>query len=65
MESNFERIKDKILRMNISEFIEYCGGDSCENILCKEISKGHWHCINGRDHDCGVCIREYLEAKDI
>jgi len=59
--TNFDRIKSKILKMNISEFIEYCGGDSCTNIICQEISKEHWHCKNGKTHSCEMCIKEYLE----
>jgi hypothetical protein len=62
--TNFESIKYNISNMSVDEFIEYCGGDSCINILCKEISGQYIRCMNtGRAAGCGECIKEYLEAE--
>lgn len=62
--TNFERIKEKILNINIDEFIEYCGGDTCDNILCREVSGNYVLCRgSGRSLNCGTCIKEFLEAE--
>ena len=64
--TNFDRIKHSILKMNMEEFIEFCGGDSAENIICGQITASHAHCANTKklfEFDCGDCIREYLKKK--
>ena len=61
--TNFDRIKRKIFDMTIEEFIDFCGGDSCVNVLCKEITKDKCHCKGNNPHDCGECIRGYLKSK--
>ena len=39
--------------MNADELIEFCGGDTCENVLCSFV----------RDGDCGGCIRKFLQRE--
>ena len=38
--TNFEEIKRRIANMNADELIEFCGGDTCENVLCSFVSDG-------------------------
>ena len=61
--TNFDRIKYEISKMNMEEFIEFCGSESCENIICGQITSDYAHCSNMRPHDCGECIREYLKRR--
>jgi hypothetical protein len=61
--TNFDRIKYEISKMDMEEFIEFCGGESCENVICGQISAEYAHCANRRPHDCSECIREYLKRK--
>ena len=61
--TNFDRLKYEISKMNMEEFIEFCGGECCENRVCAQISAKYAHCANMRPHDCGECIREYLKRK--
>lgn len=63
--TNFDRIKYNIFKMDIDELIEFCGGESCVNVLCKEIPEEYSHCKDKSPHDCGVCIKEYLKAKSV
>jgi hypothetical protein len=62
--TNFDRIKHMISEMSMKEFIDFCGGDSCENILCKGIDSAYAYCSNGKGLKCGECIREYLKGAD-
>ena len=63
--TNFDRIKHMISKMSMKEFIEFCGGENCQNIICREIppSKAHCH-AKSFSHDCGECMREYLKGAD-
>ena len=64
--TNFEKIKAKISEMDIDEFIEFTGGENCENALCKEIGMNYARCNRNKpnhDWDCGKCIRNYLESE--
>ena len=62
--TNFDRIKRKIFDMTMDELIDFCGGDSCDNVICGQISNEYAHCRpNKTSYDCGVCIREYLKRK--
>lgn len=63
--TNFERIKTKISNMDIEELIDFCGGESCVNILCKFIHDERCHCREHKVYNCGDCIREYLESEII
>mgnify|MGYP000124635956 CR=1 FL=1 len=52
--TNFEEIKRKIANMNIDELIEFCGGDTCENVLCAFVRDGDCCGNNCRvSYDCG------------
>lgn len=73
--TNFEEIKRIIATMNTDELIEFCGGDTCENVLCSFVSDGDCCGNNCKvSYDCGGCIKkflrefvkvtEYLEVKD-
>ena len=61
--TEFELIKAKIAKMNLTDFIEFCGGESCENIICGEIPKEKAHCSDRKEHDCGKCIKQFLESE--
>lgn len=63
--TNFDRIKYDIRMMNIGDFIEFCGGKSCNNIICKYIPLKNGHCYSNDDYDCGKCIVEYLKSKPL
>ena len=45
--TNFEEIKRKIANMNIDELMEFCGGDTCENVLCAFVRDGDAETIAG------------------
>lgn len=61
--TNFDRIKYNILQMSIGSFIDFCGGNSCANVICNEIPMKYAHCRNGKGLNCGECIKEYLNRK--
>lgn len=62
--TNFEEIKREIATMNADELIEFCGGDTCENVLCKFVRDGDC-CKNSYNvsYDCGSCIKRFLQAE--
>lgn len=59
--TNFDEIKKRISSMNADELIEFCGGGTCENVLCSFVSNGD---CEGSDHnvsyDCESCIKKFL-----
>ena len=57
--TNFEEIKRKIANMNIDELIEFCGGDTCENMLCSFVSGNNCKV----SYDCGGCIKKFLQRE--
>lgn len=58
--TNFEEIKRKIANMNIDELIEFCGGDTCENVLCAFVRDGDCCGNNCKvSYDCGGCIKKF------
>lgn len=62
--THFEIIKNRISSMNVEELIEFCGGDTCENVLCKFVIDGD--CCRNRynvSYDCGSCIKRFLQAE--
>ena len=61
--TNFDRFKYEISKMNMEEFIEFCGIESCENRICAYIPVNYAHCANKKPYDCCECIREYLGRK--
>ena len=62
--TNFEEIKRKIANMNIDELIEFCGGDTCENVLCAFVRDGDCCGNNCRvSYDCGGCIKKFLQRE--
>lgn len=67
--TNFDRIKYEISQMNMEEFIEFCGSESCDNIICGQIPVQYAYCANKNPSDfdklsdCGKCIKEYLGRK--
>ena len=63
--TNFEEIKRKIATMNTDELIEFCGGDTCENVLCSFVSDGDCCGNNCKvSYDCGDCIKKFLQKRD-
>lgn len=50
--------------MNIDELIEFCGGDTCENVLCSFVNDGDC-CGNNCEvsYDCGGCIKKFLQRE--
>lgn len=54
--TNFDEIKERIASMNVEELIEFCGGDTCENVLCSFISDGDC---------CGAIIRSVVIAETV
>lgn len=61
--TNFDRIKYNIKMMNLGDFINFCGGKNCGNVICNEIPMKYAYCHNGKGSDCGECIVEYLRRK--
>ena len=61
--SNLERIKNKIAKMSLTEFIEFCGDESCENIICNEIRGENAFCRGNVLADCGECLKHFLESE--
>lgn len=62
--TNFEEIKRKIANMNIDELIEFCGGDTCENVLCAFVRDGDCCGNNCRvSYDCGGCIKSSCKER--
>lgn len=62
--TNFEEIKKKIANMNTDELIEFCGGDTCENVLCSFVSDGDCCGNNCKvNYDCGGCIKKFLQRE--
>ena len=61
--TNFDRMKYNIAQMDMEEFIDFCGGNHCSNIICEEIPVKYAYCYNGNSRNCGECIREYLKRK--
>ena len=60
----FEEIKRKIATMNTDELIEFCGGDTCENVLCSFVSDGDCCGNNCKvSYDCGDCIKKFLQRE--
>ncbi len=62
--TNFDEIKKRIAGMNADELIEFCGGDTCENVLCSLVSDGD--CCGGShkvSYDCGSCIKKFLQKE--
>lgn len=50
--------------MNIDELIEFCGGDTCENVLCSFVSDGDYCGNNCKvSYDCGGCIKKFLQRE--
>ena len=62
-ESNFDRIKCVISEMTMEELIEFCGGDTCHNVICGHIPGKYAHCRNKRLYTCAECLREYLSDR--
>lgn len=56
---NIEFIKMIFSQMTADEMIDFCGGDCCENVLCK--FTGH-KCF-GTDN-CGECLRTFLASDE-
>ena len=51
--------------MNTDELIEFCGGDTCENVLCSFVSDGDCCGNNCKvSYDCGDCIKKVLAKRD-
>ena len=62
--TNFEEIKRKIATMNTDELIEFCGGDTGENVLCSFVSDGDCCGNNCKvSYDCGGCIKKFLQRE--
>lgn len=62
--TNLDEIKKRIASMNADELIEFCGGDTCENVLCSFVSDGD--CCGGNykvSYDCGSCIKKFLQKE--
>lgn len=62
--TNFDEIKKRIASINVDELIEFCGGDTCENILCSFVIDGD--CCGGGykvSYDCGSCIKKFLQKE--
>lgn len=50
--------------MNTDELIEFCGGDTCENVLCSFVSDGDCCGNNCKvSYDCGDCIKKFLQRE--
>lgn len=60
--TNLDAVKRKINSMNENELIEFCGGDNCDNILCKLISGSDKFCDKEYmlSYPCAECIKTYL-----
>ena len=59
--TNLEKVKKRISGMTADELVEFCGGDSCENILCSLVGDDGF-CCRG-DHvayECAKCIKRLL-----
>lgn len=58
---NLEIVKKRIAGMTADELVEFCGGDSCENILCDLVGNDGF-CCHG-DHvayECAKCVKRFL-----
>lgn len=50
--------------MNTDELIEFCGGDTCENVLCAFVRDGDCCGNNCKvSYDCGGCIKKFLQRE--
>lgn len=60
--TNFEKTQQDIRNMDIDELIEFCGGNSCENILCRLVGDDGF-CYHGEHvaYECAKCIKTYLQ----
>lgn len=62
--TNFEEIKRKIANMNIDELMEFCGGDTCENVLCAFVRDGDCCGNNCRvSYDCGAALKSSCKER--
>lgn len=58
---NIEFIKMILSQMTVDEMIDFCGGDCCENVLCKFTGR---RCITvNREIYCEECLRIFLNAE--
>jgi hypothetical protein len=59
--TNLEEVKKRIAGMTADELVEFCGGDSCENILCGLVGDDGFCCHgNHVAYDCAKCVKNFL-----
>lgn len=62
--TNFDSIKGKIANMNVDELVEFCGGNTCENVLCSVVIDGDCCWNNYKvSYDCEACIKKFLQKE--
>lgn len=63
--TNSEKVKEKVREMDADELIEFCGGDSCVNVLCSVVGDSSLCCHGGRkaEYSCAECIKRYLRQE--
>lgn len=58
--TNFDYLKMEICKMDAKQFIELCGGDIRDNLLCSLITGDNCLCIGRKSHSCADCIEKWL-----
>ena len=58
---NIEFIKMIFSQMTADEMIDFCGGDSCVNVLCKLVDRKCFK-VDG-EVCCNECLRTFLSAE--
>lgn len=66
-ETKLDELKKSLLNMTAEEIVEYFGGDSCENALCKFVGDQGCCCRNSDRYDsskgCKECIEGFLRMR--
>ena len=59
--TNLEYLKIQIIcEMDAKQLIEWCGGDTNDNILCGLITDDDCLCKGRKPHSCADCIEKWL-----
>jgi uncharacterized Zn finger protein (UPF0148 family) len=58
---NIDFIKMVFSQMTADEMIDFCGGDSCVNVLCKLVDRKCFK-VDG-EVCCNECLRTFLSAE--
>lgn len=63
--TRYDKLKQEISAMSLDDFMKhFVVGGNAKDYVCSEIKVPYAHCVDHHTHNCGICIREYLESED-